>query len=81
MTNGHIKLLDTNKDDEYDMVLITKYTNYVVDDVSLTSYRISDKGINPSLILDPTDRNIKFTITKNGETIALKDIKNMTFFQ
>ena len=37
MTNGHIKLLDLNKDDEYDMVLITKYTNYVVDDVSLTS--------------------------------------------
>ena len=63
-------LLDTARTDEYNHVFITEYKNIVVDDVSLASYRVTDKYNTLSLTLDPDDTNVKFKIIKDGEEIT-----------
>ena len=38
---GTVKVLDTNRDDKYDIVFINEYVNYVVDYVSTVSLKVS----------------------------------------
>lgn len=75
LKSGNIVLLDTARTDEYNHVFITEYKNIVVDDVSLASYRVTDKYNTLSLTLDPDDTNVKFKIIKDGEEITLADIR------
>ncbi|MDD4688704.1 MAG: S-layer homology domain-containing protein [Eubacteriales bacterium] len=75
LTTGYVTLVDIDKNDVYDLVFMTKYVNYVVDEVSLTGNKIMDKGTNPSLKLDPTDSNLTFSIVKNGVEIGLEDLE------
>ncbi len=75
LTTGYVTLVDTDKNDIYDLVFMTKYVNYVVDEVSLTGYKIMDKGTNPSLKLDPADTTLTFSIVKNGAEIGLEDLE------
>ncbi|NLM51099.1 MAG: S-layer homology domain-containing protein [Clostridiaceae bacterium] len=74
--DGRVTLLDTNKDDIYEIVFLTSYENLVVESTSTISYTILDKFGNASLVLDPEDDDIKFTITdKNGNPVDFEDIK------
>ncbi len=73
---GTVHLLDTNKDSEADIVFVDEYTNYVVEHTSEASHTISDKYGNASLVLDPDNSNIKFTIEdKNGQPVEFSSIK------
>ena len=74
LQSGKVTILDTERSDNYGYVFVTEYKNLIVDDVSLTSFRVNDKYNMLSLTLDPDDKNIKFTITKNGETVGLETI-------
>ncbi len=73
-TAGSITLLDRNRDDVYDVVFIEEYENYVVEEVIVSSNRITDKYGKPSLVLDPENDNVKFVITRGGQEVSLKDL-------
>ncbi len=73
--SGSITVLDQNRDDIYDVVFIESYENYVVEDVILSSNRVTDKYGKPSLILDPEDDDVNFIITRGGQEVKLSDLK------
>ncbi len=73
-TAGSLTLLDRNRDDVYDVVFIEEYENYVVEEVIVSSNRITDKYGKPSLVLDPENDNVKFVITRGGQAVELKDL-------
>ena len=73
--NGMITLLDTTSDEVFDYVFVTEYRNIIVDEVSLTGNRITDKFNLLTLTLDPEDKDLTFAIYKNGEKIGLEEIK------
>lgn len=72
--SGSLKLLDSDRDGEFDIVFITEFTNYVVDDIAVNSQTVSDKYGKPALKLDP-DSDIQYSITKDGEPFAFADLK------
>ena len=73
--SGSVTVLDYNRDDIYDVVFIESYENYVVEEVITSSHRITDKYGKTSLVLDPEDKEVKFIITRGGQEISLKDLK------
>ena len=73
--SGSLTVLDHNRDDVYDVVFIESYENYVVDEVIVSSNRITDKYGKSSLVLDPENKDVKFALTRGGQEISLKDIK------
>jgi len=75
LDSGKITLLDTTNDEVYEYVFVTEYRNIVVDEVSLTSNRITDKFNLMTLTLDPEDTNLTFGIYKDGKKIDIKEIK------
>ncbi|MCK9479445.1 MAG: S-layer homology domain-containing protein [Firmicutes bacterium] len=75
LKTGNVVLLDTARTDEYNYVFVTEYQNMVVDDVSLASFRVTDKYNTFALTLDPADKTIKFSITLDNENAALEDIR------
>ncbi|MBE7049052.1 MAG: S-layer homology domain-containing protein [Ruminococcaceae bacterium] len=72
--SGRITFLDVDNDDVYDLVFVTALTNIVVENVLTNSHKVTDKYGNPSLVLDPDDKDIKFTITRGGQIISLADL-------
>lgn len=73
-TAGSLTLLDRNRDDIYDVVFIEEYENYVVEEVIVSSNRVTDKYGKPSLVLDPEDDSVKFVITRAGQEVELKEL-------
>lgn len=71
---GRIVLLDIDRDDVYDIVFVTSYENYVVEEVIATSNRITDKYGKTSLVLDKKDTNVKFLITRGEQTLEITDL-------
>lgn len=72
--SGRITVLDVDNDDIYDIVFVTSYENYVVEEVIKTSNRVTDKYGKPSLVLDPEDEDVNFVITKSSQVIELADL-------
>lgn len=73
--SGRTTFLDIDNDDVYDLLFVTSFTNLVVENVVETSHKVTDKYGNPSLVLDPEDKEVKFTMTKSGHTVNLSDLK------
>lgn len=73
--SGVIRLIDGNRDDLYDVVLVESYENYVVEEISEVSYKIFDKYEKSPLTLDPNDKTIKFSLTKDGANYNFADLK------
>ncbi|MBE7042807.1 MAG: S-layer homology domain-containing protein, partial [Ruminococcaceae bacterium] len=73
--SGIIHLIDSDKDDIYDVVNVASYENYVVEEISTVSYKIFDKYEKNPLTLDPEDKTIKFTLTKDGANYKFEDLK------
>lgn len=72
---GVIELIDSNRDDVYDIVNVIHYENYVVDSTSEASHKIYDKYDKGFLTLDPDDSDTKFSLTKGGADIKFSDLK------
>lgn len=72
---GNIILLDTDMNNIYDIVFINELTNLVVDTVSTVTGRITDKYGNGSLLLDPEDDSVTYSIIFGGYSYELKDLK------
>ena len=73
-TSGNLILLDTDMNNVYDIVFVNHFTNLVVDTVSEATGRITDKYNNGSLLLDPNNTNVKYSIIRNGEEIETTDL-------
>ena len=74
-SSGNIILLDSNTNGIYDIVFVNHFTNIVVDTVSTVTGRITDKYLNGSLVLDKDNAEIMFTLTKDGHSINIADLK------
>lgn len=75
ITDGAITLLDSNANGDYDVVFVNETANYVVEEIVENTNKIVDKYGNPTLVLDPEDTSIQFSINKGSERIELKDLK------
>ena len=75
LESGKITLLDTTSDEIFDYIFVTEYRNIIVDEVSLTGNRVTDKFNLLTLTLDPEDNDLTFAIYKDGKKIGLEDIK------
>lgn len=72
--SGRTTFLDIDNNDVYDLVFVTSLQNIVVESVLTNSYKVTDKYGNPSLVLDPEDKDVKFTMTKSGQIVKLSDL-------
>ncbi len=72
--SGRITCLDIDNDDVYDLVFVTSLTNLVVESVIANSHKVTDKYGNPSLVLDPDNKDVKFTMTQGGQLISLSNL-------
>lgn len=71
---GKVNLLDTDRDNKYDLVFVTEYKNVVVEDISVSTGKIHDKYGAPTITLDPNDKDLDYKIEKAGESIEVKDL-------
>lgn len=72
---GNIILLDTDVNGIYDIVFINELKNIVVSTVSTVTGRITDKYNGGSILLDPEDDSIDYSIILDGYSYELKDLK------
>ncbi len=72
---GNVNLLDTNRDGKYDVVFVTEYQNIVVDEVMPTTGKITDKYGAQTIVLDPDDEDLTYTIEKGTQRLELSDLK------
>ena len=73
-SSGRVVLLDVDRDEIFDIVFVTEFENYVVEEVVESSNRVTDKYGKPSLVLDPDDKDVKFIITKGERIISISDL-------
>lgn len=71
---GKVSLLDTDRDNKYDLVFVTEYKNVVVEEVMPSTGKIIDKYGAPTITLDPNDDDLDYRIEKAGESIAVTDL-------
>ncbi len=72
---GNLILLDTDVNNVYDIVFVNHFTNLVVETVSSVTGRVTDKYNNGSLLLDPENTEVMFTLVKNGEKIKPSELE------
>ena len=72
--SGNLILLDTDVNNIYDIVFINELTNLVVDTVSTVTGRVTDKYNGNSLLLDPEDESIIYSIILDNYDIELEDL-------
>lgn len=67
--------MDSDTNGEYDIVFVNETVNYVVEEALTSTHKIVDKYGSKTLVLDPDDTNISFTIEKGSEFIGIEDLK------
>ncbi len=72
---GNLILLDTDVNNVYDIVFVNHFSNLVVETVSAVTGRVTDKYNNGSLLLDPDDTEVMFTLMKDGQEIKPTDLE------
>ncbi len=75
IASGNLVLLDTDVNNIYDIVFINEFTNIVVDTVSTVTGRITDKYNGTSIVLDPDEEEVQYTLIKNGQEIEPSDLE------
>ena len=73
-TSGNLILLDTDVNNVYDIVFINQFTNLVVDTVSTVTGRVTDKYNGASIVLDPDEKDVSYTLIKDGVEIDTNDL-------
>ena len=72
--SGNVVVLDTDRNGKYDIVFVTEYKNLVVEEVTATG-KVIDKYGAPALKLDEDDDELRYTIRRGFEEVALSDLK------
>lgn len=73
--SGNLVLLDTDVNNIYDIVFINEFTNIVVDTVSTVTGRVTDKYNGTSIVLDPEEETVAYTLIKDGNEIQTADLR------
>lgn len=73
-SSGNLILLDTDVNNVYDIVFINQFTNLVVDTVSTVTGRVTDKYNGASIVLDPDEKDVAYTLIKDGVEIDTNDL-------
>lgn len=77
--DGSVTLIDNNGDGKYDVIKITSYeyvlTEYVATYSGIVQSKYSYDGCLKSFTVDPDDPETYVEITKNGQPIQFKEIK------
>lgn len=73
-TTGNLVLLDSDSNGTYDIVFVNHFKNIVVDTISTVTGRVTDKYLNGSLVFDPEDTNVEYTLIKDGVEIEVGDL-------
>lgn len=63
---GSVKLIDNDRDNQYDVIHVMNYRTILVSGVSEQTYTVSDLLGGSSLVLDPEDKNYDVIIYKDG---------------
>ncbi|MEG2381126.1 MAG: S-layer homology domain-containing protein, partial [Oscillospiraceae bacterium] len=72
--SGNLVLLDSDTNGTYDIVFVNHFTNLVVDTISSVTGRVTDKYLNGSIVFDPNNTEITYSIIKDGAEISLSDL-------
>ena len=75
ISSGSISLLDTDGNGVYDIVFVNETKNYVVEEVIESTYKIVDKYGLKTLVLDPENEDLTFTLVHGSQEIDLADLK------
>lgn len=73
-TSGNLVLLDSDSNGTYDIVFVNHFKNIVVDTISTVTGRVTDKYLNGSLVFDPDNTNVEYTLLKDGVEIEVGDL-------
>jgi hypothetical protein len=73
-TSGTVTLLNNDGDKSVDVVIVKKYSHYVVSDIDSTDLVIYDKYGKEPLELEPADKNVDYKIIRNGSNAKFKNI-------
>lgn len=73
-TSGNLVLLDSDSNGTYDIVFVNHFKNIVVDTISTVTGRVTDKYLNGSLVFDPDNTNVEYSIIKDGVEIEVGDL-------
>ena len=71
---GSLRLVDTDVNNVYDVVFANVFTNIVVDTVSTVTGRITDKYNNSSVVLDPEEESVNYTLIKDNYEITTDEL-------
>lgn len=72
---GQITFLDSDNDDDADVVFIKEYTTMIVKSKASSTYKLYDeKDSKKDIVLDEEDKTASITIKKNGSASAFKNI-------
>lgn len=74
--DGFVKFLDNNGDNVYDVIFVETIGNeYVVDEITAKTYKITDKISNGSIKLDPTADDMYVTFYKDNAQVDFDEIE------
>ena len=73
--SGNIALLDTDRNGVYDIVFVNETKNYVVEEVIESTHKIVDKYGLKTLVLDPEDEDLTFTLVHGSQEVELSDLE------
>ena len=73
--SGYYTVLDSDTNGSYDVVFVNETVNYVVEEVIVNTNKIIDKYGQKTLVLDPEDTDLIFSIEKGTQLIGIKDLK------
>jgi len=66
--NGYVTLIDNDRNGAYDVVISMNYKSFLVSNVSLSTYTITDAYCENSVVLDPEDKEYGVRIRIDGIT-------------
>lgn len=75
LSSGNLILLDTDLNNVYNIIFVNEFTNLVVDTVSSVTGRITDKYNGASIVLDPDEDTVKYTLIKDGTEIPVSSLE------
>lgn len=73
--HAHIKLVDYDENNTFDLIFIMDYKSVVVASISKNTFKIADKLGGEAIEVDPASKDYDFVIMKNGKEIGLDEIK------
>lgn len=72
--SGAVTILSNNGDKEVDIILVKKYTHYVVERTDTNNMVIYDKYGKTPLELEPADREVDYSIIRKGTPLKFKNL-------